>query len=60
MPFTGEGCSAQLVSRLRGHLLICPDCPTKECEDGARMRRALRAVHSLLRPPEPGTPQARR
>lgn len=60
MPFTGEACSAQLTNRLRGHLLTCPDCRNEECEDGARMRRALRAVQTLLRPPEPGTPQTRR
>lgn len=59
MPFTGEECSAQLASRLRGHLLTCPDCPAGDCEGGARIRRAFRAVQTLLRPPEPVIGQMR-
>ncbi|CAM5590952.1 hypothetical protein SALBM135S_03227 [Streptomyces alboniger] len=53
MPFSGEECSTQLAGRLRAHLTTCAACPTEACEDGARIRRALRAVQTVLQPPEP-------
>lgn len=54
--FSPEATSRQLASRLRGHTPSCSACRTEECEEGARMRRALRAVQSVLKGPEPPVP----
>lgn len=53
MMVSGETCSAQLAARLRGHLSTCTACATADCEEGARIRRAFRAVQTVLCSPEP-------
>ncbi|MEV7194053.1 hypothetical protein AB0N81_19930 [Streptomyces sp. NPDC093510] len=51
--FTPEKSAQQLQGALRGHLRVCPDCRAEDCDEGARMRRAFRAVRSVLKPAEP-------
>ncbi len=60
--FSPEAASQIVDGMLRKHQLGCFACRTEECEDGERMRRALRAVHTVLQGPEPPTPgeEARR
>ncbi|WP_055563269.1 hypothetical protein [Streptomyces atriruber] len=55
-PFSPEGSAQALNGSLRAHLISCPACRTGECEEGDRMRRALRAVRTVLKEPEPPTP----
>lgn len=50
--FTPDAAAHFLTTRLRAHTPGCPDCRAEECDEGARMRRALRAVQSLLKGPE--------
>ncbi|WP_055567566.1 hypothetical protein [Streptomyces atriruber] len=54
--FNLEAAAHLLAVRLRGHTPTCPACRTEECDEGARMRRALRAVQSVLKGSEPSMP----
>lgn len=54
--FSPEAASQTVHAMLRAHQVGCLACRTEECEDGARMRRALRAVHTVLQGPEPARP----
>ncbi|KUL62436.1 hypothetical protein ADL30_05380 [Streptomyces sp. NRRL S-1521] len=58
--FSGEGASGHLASRLRAHLISCTACVTADCEEGAQLRHAFRAIRTLLRPPEPTIENLRR
>ncbi|MFI7315964.1 hypothetical protein [Streptomyces venezuelae] len=51
--FSPEGSAHLLNGLLRTHMLGCVACRTETCEEGARMRRALRAVRTVLKGPEP-------
>lgn len=54
--FSPEGAAHLLDGLIRTHTLSCPACRTEECGEGARMRRALRAVRTVLKGPEPPVP----
>lgn len=54
--FSPEGAAHLLDGLLRVHMLGCVGCRTETCEEGARMRRALRAVRTVLKGPEPPVP----